>query len=88
MRLKAHIVQNGEAEKMYAYIALLWTFFLTKMPYQPGACVLLVEPVPDELKSLDALSKQLIQRANWVFSSDNSEVGSKVPASIQCTASM
>ena len=59
LTLKAHILQNSGTEKLYI------------LPYlnkntMPARCVLnglVTEPVPDELKSLDALSKQLIQRA-------------------------
>ena len=61
LALKALILKNSGTEQLYIckYCQLP---FLTV----PARCLLnglLTEPVPDELKSLDALSKQLIQRA-------------------------
>ena len=63
LALKAHILKNNGTEQLY--ICQYCQPFLNKNTI-PARCVLnglLTEPVPDELKSLDALSKQLIQRA-------------------------
>ena len=63
LTLKAHICKT--------MVPKHFTFVSIALPYlnkntMPARCVLnglVTEPVPDELKSLDALSKQLIQRA-------------------------
>ena len=63
LALKAHILKNSGTEQLY--ICKYCQPFLNKNT-MPARCVLnglFTEPVPDELKSLDALSKQLIQRA-------------------------
>ena len=63
LTLKAHIQQNSGTEQLY--ICKYCQPFLNKNT-MPARCVLnglFTEPVPDELKALDALSKQLIQRA-------------------------
>ncbi|KAL5505298.1 hypothetical protein EMCRGX_G006706 [Ephydatia muelleri] len=62
-RLKAHVLQNGVTEQLY--ICQYCRPFLNKNTI-PARCVLnglVTELIPDELKSLNALSKQLIQRA-------------------------
>ena len=61
LALKAHILKNSGTEQLY--ICKYCQPFLNKNT-MPARCVLnglFTEPVPDELKSLDALSKQLIQ---------------------------
>ena len=63
LTLKAHIQQNSGTEQLY--ICKYCQPFLNKNT-MPARCVfngLFTEPVPDELKALDALSKQLIQQA-------------------------
>ena len=63
LTLKAHIQQNSGTEQLY--ICKYCQPFLNKIT-MPAGCVLnelFTEPVPDELKALDALSKQFIQRA-------------------------
>ncbi|KAL5503511.1 hypothetical protein EMCRGX_G010470 [Ephydatia muelleri] len=63
LTLKAHILQNSGTEKLY--ICKYCLPYLNKNTMS-ARCVrngLVTEPIPDELKSLDALSKQLIQRA-------------------------
>ena len=63
LALKAHILQSGLSEKLY--ICKHCRPFLNKNT-MPARCVLnglVTEPVPYELSKLDALSKQLIQRA-------------------------
>ena len=63
LALKAHILKNSGTEQLY--ICKYCQPFLNKNT-MPARCVLnglFTEPVPDELKSLDALSKHLIQRA-------------------------
>ena len=63
LTLKAHILQNSGTQKLY--ICKYCLPYLNKNT-MPARCVLnglVTEPVPDELKSLDPLSKQLIQRA-------------------------
>ena len=62
-RLKAHVLQNGVTEQLY--ICQYCRPFLNKNTI-PARCVLnglVTELIPDKLKSLNALSKQLIQRA-------------------------
>ena len=63
LTLKPHIVLNSDAEEVY--MCRYCGPYLKKNTI-PARCVLNglhTEPVLDELKSLDALSKQLIQRA-------------------------
>ena len=63
-RTKAHVLQNGVTEQLL-YICQYCRPFLNKNTI-PARCVLnglVTEPTPPELKSLNALCKQLIQRA-------------------------
>ena len=63
-RTKALVLQNGVTEQLL-YICLYCRPFLNKNTI-PARCVLnglVAEPTPPELKSLNALCKQLIQRA-------------------------
>ena len=59
--LKAHILkQNADADRQTHYVCQYHHIKLN-VDHMPGRCVPKVRPVPDELKTLDPLSKQLIQ---------------------------